>query len=68
MSIELTTSYYAIRNYWRCFFAAVVGATFFKLISVWHYDINTLGANFKTNFPMDSPFHPGELVIFGAMG
>ncbi|KAK7084274.1 Chloride channel protein 2 [Halocaridina rubra] len=34
-SIEVTTVYFAVRNYWRGFFAAVVGAMFYRLMSVW---------------------------------
>lgn len=34
-SIEVTTTYFAVRNYWRGFFGAVCGATFFRLLAVW---------------------------------
>ena len=34
-SIEVTTVYFAVRNYWRAFFAAVCGATAFRLLGVW---------------------------------
>lgn len=34
-SIEVTTVYFAIRNYWRGFFTAVCGATVFRLLAVW---------------------------------
>lgn len=34
-SIEVTTVYFAVRNYWRGFFAAVCGATVFRLLAVW---------------------------------
>lgn len=34
-SIEVTAVYFAVRNYWRGFFAAGVGATFFRLLAVW---------------------------------
>ena len=27
--------YFAVRNYWRGFFAAIVGAMFYRLMSVW---------------------------------
>lgn len=33
-SIEVTTVYFAVRNYWRGFFAAVCGATIFRLLAV----------------------------------
>ena len=34
-SIEVTSTYFAVRNYWRGFFAAVCGAAMFSLLSVW---------------------------------
>jgi chloride channel 2 len=33
-SIEVTATYFAVRNYWRGFFAAVCGAFLFRLASV----------------------------------
>ena len=37
-SIEVTSTYFAVRNYWRGFFAAVCGAFMFSLLSVWDND------------------------------
>lgn len=34
-SIEVTAVYFAVRNYWRGFFSAAVGAMFFRLLAVW---------------------------------
>ena len=34
-SIEVTASYFAVRNYWRGFFAAVCGALVFRLLALW---------------------------------
>ena len=34
-SIEVTTVYFAVRNYWRGFFAAAVGAMLYRLMAVW---------------------------------
>ena len=33
-SIEVTSTYFAVRNYWRGFFAAVCGALMFRLLAV----------------------------------
>ena len=33
-SIEVTATYFAVRNYWRGFFAAVCGALMFRLLAV----------------------------------
>ena len=42
-SIEVTTVYFAVRNYWRGFFAAVCGATVFRLLAVWFQKQGKLG-------------------------
>jgi hypothetical protein len=42
-SIEVTTVYFAVRNYWRGFFAAVCGATVFRLLAVWFQKEGTAG-------------------------
>lgn len=34
-SIEVTTVYFAVRNYWRGFFAACCGATVWRLLDFW---------------------------------
>ncbi|CAH1103822.1 unnamed protein product, partial [Psylliodes chrysocephalus] len=67
-SIEVTTTYFAVRNYWRGFFAAVCGATTFRLLAVWFQRLDTVSAVFKTNFYMDFPFDPQELFVFALMG
>ncbi|KAJ8917377.1 hypothetical protein NQ315_002401 [Exocentrus adspersus] len=67
-SIEVTTVYFAVRNYWRGFFAAVCGATTFRLLAVWFQRADTVTALFKTNFYMDFPFDPQELFAFALMG
>uniref|UniRef100_A0A146LJA2 Chloride channel protein n=1 Tax=Lygus hesperus TaxID=30085 RepID=A0A146LJA2_LYGHE len=67
-SIEVTTVYFAIRNYWRGFFTAVCGATVFKLLAVWAHEEDTVKAYFQTNFTMEFPFDPQELLVFALMG
>lgn len=34
-SIEVTSVYFAVRNYWRGFFAACCGASVWRLLVVW---------------------------------
>ncbi|XP_024946620.1 chloride channel protein 2 isoform X2 [Cephus cinctus] len=67
-SIEVTTVYFAVRNYWRGFFAAVCGATMFRLLAIWFQREETITAMFVTNFTMDFPFDPQELFIFALIG
>lgn len=67
-SIEVTSVYFAVRNYWRGFFAAVCGAMMFRLLAVWFNDEETLTALFKTNFKVGYPFDPQELFVFALIG
>jgi len=67
-SIEVTTVYFAVRNYWRGFFAAVCGATMFRLLAIWFQREETITAMFATNFTMDFPFDPQELFVFALIG
>ncbi|XP_066997204.1 chloride channel protein 2 isoform X2 [Anabrus simplex] len=65
-SIEVTTTYFAVRNYGRGFVAAVFGAAFFRLLAVWLQ--KEVRAVFATNFTMDFPFDPQELIVFAFIG
>lgn len=67
-SIEVTTTYFAVRNYWRGFFAAVCGATVFRLLAVWFQKAETVTAVFATDFVSEFPFDPQELFVFALMG
>jgi chloride channel 2 len=37
-SIEVTATYFAVRNYWRGFYSAVCGAFVFRLLAIWFQD------------------------------
>lgn len=67
-SIEVTATYFAVRNYWRGFYGAVCGAFLFQLAAVWFKEEETLTALFKTSFNVDFPFDPYELVAFAFIG
>lgn len=67
-SIEVTTTYFAVRNYWRGFFAAVCGASVFRLLAVWFQKADTVTAVFATDFASEFPFDPQELFVFALMG
>ncbi|KAB7498401.1 hypothetical protein Anas_03524, partial [Armadillidium nasatum] len=66
-SIEVTSVYFAVRNYWRGFFAAVCGAMMFRLLAVWFNDEETLTALFATHF-QSYPFDPMELLVYSFLG
>eukprot|EP00795_Rhopilema_esculentum_P006672 gene6672-12228_t len=67
-SIEVTSMYFAVRNYWRGFFAAVCGAFMFRLLAVLDSSEETITALFKTRFRIDFPFDVQEFVAFGFIG
>eukprot|EP00058_Branchiostoma_floridae_P028461 XP_002613952.1 hypothetical protein BRAFLDRAFT_118473 [Branchiostoma floridae] len=67
-SIEVTSTYFAVRNYWRGFFSAVCGAFIFRLLAVWNREEETITALFKTQFRVDYPFDVQELLAFAVIG
>uniref|UniRef100_UPI00358F5B4B chloride channel protein 2-like isoform X2 n=1 Tax=Myxine glutinosa TaxID=7769 RepID=UPI00358F5B4B len=67
-SIEVTSTYFAVRNYWRGFFAATISAFIFRILAVWNNDEETITALFKTNFRIDFPFDLQELPAFVVIG
>merc|ERR1719187_2047689 len=67
-SIEVTSVYFAVRNYWRGFFAAIIGAIVFRLLSIWFEDEETIVAVFRTGFSMEFPYDPQELLVFTFIG
>ncbi|NXA55957.1 CLCN1 protein, partial [Nothocercus julius] len=66
--IEVTSTYFAVRNYWRGFFAATFSAFIFRVLAVWNKDAVTITALFRTNFRMDFPFDLQELPAFALIG
>ncbi|KAF5907712.1 chloride channel protein 1-like, partial [Clarias magur] len=67
-SIEVTSTYFAVRNYWRGYFAATFSAFIFRVLSVWNKDSVTITALFRTKFRMDFPFDLQELPAFAVIG
>ncbi|CAC5376910.1 CLCN2 [Mytilus coruscus] len=67
-SIEVTATYFAVRNYWRGFFAAVCGAITFRLLAIWFQHEETITALFKTNLRTEYPFDALELVAYSFIG
>ncbi|XP_072945808.1 chloride channel protein 2 [Epargyreus clarus] len=67
-SIEVTTTYFAVRNYWRGFFAACCSAIMFRLLSVWSGAMPTVKPLFPTHLPQDFPFDPQEFAVFVLLG
>jgi hypothetical protein len=66
-SIEVTSTYFAVRNYWRGFFASVVAAFVFRMLAVIFTDERTITLLFTTDFQR-SPFEIWELPAFVVLG
>ncbi|XP_051268359.1 chloride channel protein 2a isoform X3 [Dicentrarchus labrax] len=67
-SIEVTSTFFAVRNYWRGFFAATFSAFIFRVLAVWNKEEETITALFKTRFRLDFPFDLQELPAFAILG
>ncbi|KAL8198239.1 UNVERIFIED_CONTAM: hypothetical protein K2H54_002335, partial [Gekko kuhli] len=67
-SIEVVASHFAVRDYWRGFFAATCGAFFFRLLAVFNSEHETITAIFKTSFKIDFPFDLPETLFFMLLG
>lgn len=67
-SIEIVSVFFSVRSYWHAFFAATVGALFWRLLSVWfHYEENITHI-FKTNFRLENPYETLEIISFALLG
>ncbi|KAG9482720.1 hypothetical protein GDO78_011393 [Eleutherodactylus coqui] len=67
-SVEVMSSHFAVRNYWRGFFAATCGAFMFRLLAVFNSEQETISAVFKTNFKITFPFDLPETFFFMMLG
>ena len=64
LSIELTSTFYLISNYWRSFMAACVGATMYSIFLLTN---SSQGRIFQVNLLTD-PFHKWELPVYFMLG
>lgn len=67
-SIEVTSTYFAVRNYWKRYFAALWGAIMFRLLAIWSQNEDTIRPLFATNFPDKYSYNPMELFFFALVG
>ncbi|XP_025909346.1 chloride channel protein ClC-Kb-like [Nothoprocta perdicaria] len=67
-SIEVMASHFAVRDYWRGFFAATCGAFVFRLLAVFNSEQETIIALFRTDLKLDFPFDLRETFFFLALG
>ncbi|XP_044738892.1 chloride channel protein 2-like [Chrysoperla carnea] len=67
-SIEVTTLYFAVRNYWRAFFSASICSALLRLLYFWFGYTSTFLPIFQTYIHQKVPFEPNELFIFATLG
>ncbi|XP_077980789.1 chloride channel protein 2-like [Glandiceps talaboti] len=67
-SIEVTTSHFAVRNYWRGFFSATCAALMFRLLAVWDEKEETIVALYKTTFRIEFPYDVAEVFVYALIG
>ncbi|NXU49597.1 CLCKB protein, partial [Turnix velox] len=69
-SIEVMSSHFAVRDYWRGFFAATCGAFMFRLLatSIYPPQPETIAAVFKSDLRIDFPFDLLETFFFAILG
>ncbi|KAM9521270.1 chloride channel protein ClC-Kb-like isoform 2-T2 [Guaruba guarouba] len=67
-SIEVMSSHFAVRDYWRGFFAATCGAFMFRLLAVFNSEQETIAALFKSDLKIDFPFDLLETFFFVILG
>lgn len=66
--IEITTTYYFVRNYWRAFYAAVWGALMLSLFDVWCTGKHTILPKFKAYMNVDFAFDVQEVFVYALIG
>ncbi|GMT14339.1 hypothetical protein PFISCL1PPCAC_5636 [Pristionchus fissidentatus] len=68
-SIEVTSVFFAVRNYWRGFFAAACATTISRVVTTVLKDPDLdLNAQFQTRFPTGKAFTLQEMPIFALIG
>lgn len=67
-SIEIVSVFFSVRSYWHGFFAAAVGALFWRLLTVWFQYEENITHIFKTSFRLENPYETLEIISFALLG
>ncbi|KAG9461713.1 hypothetical protein GDO78_015957 [Eleutherodactylus coqui] len=67
-SVETTATHFAVRNYWRGFFAATCAALMFRLLAVINSVRETVAILFSTNWQVEFPFDLPEYLSYAILG
>ncbi|XP_029435620.1 LOW QUALITY PROTEIN: chloride channel protein ClC-Kb-like [Rhinatrema bivittatum] len=67
-SVEATATHFAVRNYWRGFFAATCAALMFRLLAVVNQERETVAVLFHTKWSVEFPFDLPEYLSYAILG
>ncbi|XP_069071648.1 chloride channel protein ClC-Kb-like isoform X2 [Pleurodeles waltl] len=67
-SVETTATHFAVRSYWRGFFAATCSALMFRLLAVVNNERETVAVLFSTNWRVEFPFDLPEFLSYAILG
>ena len=67
-SIEIVSVFFSVRSYWHGFFAATIGALFWRLLTVWFHYEESITHIFKTDFRLENPYETLEIISFSILG
>ncbi|XP_078527686.1 chloride channel protein ClC-Kb-like isoform X1 [Lissotriton helveticus] len=67
-SVETTATHFAVRNYWRGFFAATCSALMFRLLAVVNKERETVAVLFSTSWRVEFPFDLPEFLSYALLG
>ncbi|XP_078463860.1 chloride channel protein ClC-Kb-like isoform X1 [Lampetra planeri] len=67
-SVETTATHFAVRNYWRGFFAATCAALMFRLLAITNGEKETVAVLFTTSYQVEFPFDLPEYFSFAILG
>nr|XP_056719143.1 chloride channel protein ClC-Kb-like [Euleptes europaea] len=66
--VEVTGTHFAVRDYWRGFFAATCAALTFRLLAVLNNTRETVAVLFRTSWRVEFPYDLPELLSYAILG
>ncbi|XP_061446265.1 chloride channel protein ClC-Kb-like [Rhineura floridana] len=66
--VEATGTHFAVRNYWRGFFAATCAALTFRLLALLNNTRETVAVLFRTSWRVEFPYDLPELLSYAILG
>ncbi|XP_054850530.1 chloride channel protein ClC-Kb-like [Eublepharis macularius] len=66
--VEATGTHFAVRDYWRGFFAATCAALTFRLLAVLYNTEETVAVLFRTSWRVEFPYDLPELLSYAILG